>query len=106
MKYQAKPVIVDAFGIARVEEMPAADPPLARQFWLEDGRERTATPGMLARYIPVPGDYYVVQEDGYQYLNPKDVFERKYELVPEVKAVEVKRVPTTCTAGVGDDDCG
>lgn len=34
---------------------------------------------MMARYTPVVGDYWVVQEDGYIYLNPRDVFERKYQ---------------------------
>lgn len=33
---------------------------------------------MLSRYTPVEGDYLVVQEDGYVYINPKAVFERKY----------------------------
>ena len=36
------------------------------------------TPGMVARYVPVVGDYIVTQEDGYVYVNPKGVFERKY----------------------------
>ena len=31
--------------------------------------------------MPVAGDYVVTQEDGYQYLNPKEVFERKYSPV-------------------------
>lgn len=45
-----------------------------------DGQESEyfANHGMLARYSPVPGDYLVTQDDGYQYVNPKDVFERKY----------------------------
>lgn len=36
---------------------------------------------MLARYTPVEGDYLVVQEDGYVYINPKYVFERKYRAI-------------------------
>lgn len=50
---------------------------------VEDGPPVFATPSMLARYKPVPGDYVVVQEDGYIYLNPKDVFERKYRPIAE-----------------------
>lgn len=42
---------------------------------------RVLPPDMTARYIPVPGDYIVTQEDGYEYLNPKDVFERKYRVI-------------------------
>lgn len=49
---------------------------------LSDGRNFSATVEMCARYKPVPGDYLVTQEDGYEYLNPKDVFERKYSAIP------------------------
>lgn len=45
---------------------------------LSDGRNYTAPANMTARYAPAPGDYLVTQEDGYEYINPKDVFERKY----------------------------
>lgn len=45
---------------------------------LEDGRNYTANSSMTSRHVPVAGDYLVTQEDGYEYLNPKDVFERKY----------------------------
>lgn len=43
--------------------------------------EHFANHAMLARYTPVPGDYLVTQDDGYTYVNPKDVFERKYAKV-------------------------
>ena len=33
---------------------------------------------MIARYVPKTGDYLVTQEDGYIYVNPREVFERKY----------------------------
>lgn len=42
-----------------------------------------ASAEMTARHAPKPGDYFVTQEDGYQYINPKDVFERKYMAVLE-----------------------
>jgi hypothetical protein len=70
MKYVANPVEVDAFRIKAIWQ--------GRDFLLEDGQERSATPEMLARITPHVGDYWVVQSDGYEYLNPKDVFERKY----------------------------
>ena len=38
----------------------------------------TLDPSMIARYVPHIGDYFVRQADGYEYLNPKAVFERKY----------------------------
>lgn len=50
---------------------------------LEDGSSVDVTAGMLARYAPKQGDYIVTQEDGYVYVNPKDVFERKYSAIVE-----------------------
>lgn len=44
-----------------------------------DGTSYTITEGMRARYEPEAGDYFVTQEDGYQYVNPREVFERKYQ---------------------------
>lgn len=95
MLYQAKPVKVAAWKILVVH--PA-------RFSLEEGKyfpikkagepcgiitEDTShssgtcwvdvTSEMTARYFPEPGDYLVKQEDGYLYINPKAVFERKYE---------------------------
>lgn len=73
MKYQANPVIVDAFAITDIgyEEGECC-------LVLDNGDEVTATPEMRSRMEPKEGDYWVVQSDGYIYLNPKDVFERKY----------------------------
>lgn len=33
---------------------------------------------MFARYVPVPGDYYVVYEDGYASISPQKAFEDGY----------------------------
>jgi hypothetical protein len=70
MKYIANPVEVDAFKIlevcglfVRLEE---------KEYW------ENITLSMVARMTPKVGDYYVVQSDGYVYLNTKEVFERKY----------------------------
>lgn len=116
MKYQANPVIVDAFVIksifvqnacasseagivcgepeaAHTKEAARGDVGLNHNYvkgtWdaeglglqLDDGRIVTATPDMTSRMTPVVGDYWVVQSDGYVYLNPKSVFERKYSPV-------------------------
>lgn len=69
MKYVANPVTVDAFKIEIID---------LNRLMLENGSIVEPTPEMLARITPTVGDYYVVQADGYIYLNPKDVFERKY----------------------------
>lgn len=80
MKYTANPVNVEAHKIVSVGEPRSVggikhfDMHLA----LENGENVIADGGMLARYVPMVGDYWVVQSDVYTYLNPKDVFERKY----------------------------
>jgi hypothetical protein len=56
--------------------------------FLGNGEEVIATPQMTARMEPKVGDYWVIQSDGYVYLNPKEVFERKYEPV-EMNALEL-----------------
>jgi len=48
---------------------------------LENGDNVAATFEMIVRHTPTEGDYWVIQEDGYVYVNPKDVFERKYALI-------------------------
>lgn len=60
---------------------------------LEDGRSVLAEPGMTSRMTPVEGDYWVIQlSDGYTYLNPKAVFERKYSIDPS-HAARIHKVP-------------
>ncbi len=73
MKYIANPIEVDAWRIEAVELHD--DYALLT---LEGGGKNNATAAMLARMTPQVGDYWVLQSDGYVYLNPKDVFERKY----------------------------
>ncbi len=75
MKYIARPIVVDAVCITQAGER---DPGGAMTLHLADGSVFTASPGMLSRIAPEEGDYLVTQEDGYRYLNPKHVFERKY----------------------------
>lgn len=75
MKYIANPVEVDAFkivGIGTHED--------GLHLALENGKSKVADAGQTARFLPAIGDYYVVQSDGYVYLNPASVFERKYRL--------------------------
>jgi hypothetical protein len=75
MKYTAKPVTVEAFRITHVTRHGhETDFSLA----LENGDIVKATPEMTARMEPKVGDFWVKQEDGYIYLNPRDVFMRKY----------------------------
>jgi hypothetical protein len=81
MKYQANPVIVDAFRIISI----GATTPEGTAIRLEGNPDYPehvkATPEMCSRMTPVVGDYWVIQSDGYIYLNPKDVFERKYHRI-------------------------
>lgn len=75
MKYIANPVVVDAFRIVGVGQ---PDDEGDVRLELEDGSVVTADAGKTARFTPSVGDYWVIQSDGYIYLNPKAVFERKY----------------------------
>lgn len=75
MKYVANPVIVDAHEIVDASEM---DNDGNVHCALRNGDNVIADKGMTSRYRPKAGDYWVIQSDGYIYLNPKDVFERKY----------------------------
>jgi len=86
MKYQANPVVVEARRIETVlPAMPSGHMGLVLEAIEGDTDDNEnfclATPGMTSRMTPVAGDYVVTQEDGYIYLNPKDVFERKYSPV-------------------------
>jgi hypothetical protein len=74
-KYQANPVIVDAEEIVSVGDVLGDG---SVHLALRNGANFTADAGMIARMKPVAGDYWVKQSDGYVYLNPKEVFERKY----------------------------
>lgn len=80
MKYIANPVIVEAFRIVAIDpmKMTTESDHAVMPLELEGGRRYNATREQLARIIPKVGDYVVTQSDGYAYLNPKDVFERKY----------------------------
>lgn len=48
---------------------------------LDNGTKTNISAEMRARYEPVIGDYLVEQEDGYLYVNPREVFERKYNAI-------------------------
>jgi hypothetical protein len=73
-RYIANPVEVEAQAIKTVRGSQQE----GFVCLLEDGTEFKPDTGMTARMTPVPGDYVVIQKDGYTYLNPKEVFERKY----------------------------
>jgi hypothetical protein len=77
-KYIANPVEVDAFEITHVEPVVHTPRRVGIPLRLDDGTHVIASPEMTSRITPKVGDYWVVQSDGYIYLNPKDVFERKY----------------------------
>lgn len=79
MKYTANPIEVNAYKIVSVGEA-ADDGTLALA--LENGENVTATAEMMARFTPGEGDYWVIQPDGYTYLNPAAVFESKYAPTP------------------------
>ena len=84
MKYRANPVIVEANRIVQVGDLDCSLPHEGGcNLLLDNGQTVYATPSMLARMVPGIGDYWVIQEDGYVYLNPREVFERKYSRIPD-----------------------
>lgn len=72
----ANPVRVSARRIAAVDHIENEI-----HVCFEDDSSMILDAQMIARYIPVMGDYIVTQEDGYLYVNPRDVFERKYRAI-------------------------
>lgn len=80
-KYRAKPVEVEAYEIVSVAEDKNPDGSL--NVAISKGANVLASPEMLARITPQVGDYWIVQADGYVYLNPREVFLRKYEPIVE-----------------------
>lgn len=87
MRYIANPVEVEAQVIKTVRGMKGSEAGGEHSDYillLEDGTEFRPDYGMTARMIPRPGDYVVAQTDGYTYLNPKDVFEKKYSPATDI----------------------
>lgn len=74
MRYRANPIVVEAYRIRQL---------LGETLILENGDHVVPTKAMKARIEPKVGDFWVIQSDGYTYLNPRDVFERKYSPEPE-----------------------
>ena len=99
MKYQANPVIVDAVKIVDLGQPSSACGVYGFcHVATEDGQNRLGTPEIVSRMTPVPGDYWVIQSDGYEYLNPADVFQRKYSPVTE-SGVDTEILPDGTVIG-------
>lgn len=71
----ANPVRVEAHQITGLREDERG---LGLWAELSDGSTALIDAGMIARYTPKNGDYFVIQDDGYRYINQREVFERKY----------------------------
>lgn len=83
MKYVGNPVEVEAFTIVAIADREDDN---GVDLTLDNDQVVHADSAMLSRMSPAKGDYWVVQADGYVYLNPKDVFERKYAKLGEQEA--------------------
>jgi len=102
MKYIANPIQVEAFAIVGIVAVADMDERFRRErgrssgvaLVLDDGTLALPTPEMMARMTPAVGDYWVVQDDGYNYLNPKAVFERKY------RKAQPEELAKTATIGI------
>ena len=88
-KYIANPVEINAYKIVSVKdswESIPGDGSLGLPVALDNGTNEYVTESMCSRYTPVVGDYWVMQYDGYVYLNPAAIFERKYSPLAEQQA--------------------
>src|SRR4051794_24439293 len=103
MKYQANPVEVDAYIIVSVWPVY---PDGSMNCTLQNGLTVNASKAMISRYIPDAGDYWVIQQDGYAYLNPKAVFERKYSPVPTPSKPPAFQRPTCRGSYLLGSACG
>lgn len=56
-----------------------------RTLYLENGSEFTCPWSMLARILPVPGDYLVTYDDGYQSVSPGKAFEEGYSEIEPIR---------------------
>ena len=83
MKYIANPVEVTAAQIAGVEPQTGNVPSGHVTCIMYDATRVVLTPEQTVRYSPTIGDYIVTQSDGYVYVNPKAIFERKYTRVSD-----------------------
>jgi hypothetical protein len=55
---------------------------------------------LFARYVPMPGDYYVVYEDGYQSFSPRKAFLEGYSLASDGNVL-MERLNDVAMAGPG-----
>jgi hypothetical protein len=53
---------------------------LVRSLEFTDGSSRDVGEAVFRRYIPSPGDFYVVYEDGYESFSPMDQFKGGYKV--------------------------
>lgn len=82
MRYQVRPEhTVEAYEITRVSYDERDMPPTID--YIEDNGDFTVLmldEGQVSRFHPRVGDFLVVTGDGYKYLNPRDVFIKKYRI--------------------------
>lgn len=81
--------VVHAAKIRRWETVPAEGQRPAELVLFLEGFESplmSVDPKLFARYVPVPGDYFVVYADGYQSISPAKAFEEGYTLAENIDA--------------------
>lgn len=81
MRAIANPVEVQYAVITEIVGDRSPDFMIVTLDWGDHQHQQMLSRGQLARFVPHMGDYFVRQSDGYEYLNPREVFERKYHPV-------------------------
>lgn len=83
---------VHALEIANVGHyMTSAEGKLVRKLTFTDGTAREVTDDVFRRYIPTPGDFYVVYENGYESFSPRDQFLGGYKLTDKRTFTDIKQ---------------
>lgn len=82
MKRYRSHKVVEAAKILTIAKLPNGDYAVD----LEEAGKSTLPANMITRYVPVPGDYVVRYEDGYQSVSPKKAFEDGYTSIEDEAA--------------------
>lgn len=81
---------VEAAQIIAIGNYAEKDGAVVRPVTVEGGITFACPQDMFARYVPVPGDFYVVYRDGYKSFSPRQAFLDGYTLEGESFA-DIKR---------------
>lgn len=79
MRFTTTAPEVDAFKLTKIGDQTAN----GLEVFCDDGQTRLATPRILVRaLVPRPGDFWVIQSNGFEYVVPQETFARTHMMLP------------------------